>query len=79
MAVTQWAFETLGLHKVTIGCIEDNVASKRVIEKIGFRYLCRQEDDVWRDGRWWAHLRYELTAAEWGDTTRTLRFTRPAT
>lgn len=77
-AVTAWAFETLGLHKVTIGCIENNIGSRRVIEKVGFRFLCRREDDVWRDGRWYGHLRYELTAAEWGDTTRTLRFNRPA-
>lgn len=75
--VTRWAFETLGLHKVTIGCFEQNVGSRRVIEKIGFRYLCRYEDDVWRDGRWHAHLRYELTSAEWADSTRTLRFSRP--
>ncbi len=75
---TRWAFETLGLHKLTIGCFEPNIGSRRVIEKVGFRFLCRYEDDVWRDGRWHAHLRYELTAAEWADSTRTLRFHRPA-
>ena len=62
---------------VTIGCFEENVGSKRVIERVGFRYLCRFEDDVWRDGRWHAHLRFELTASEWADSTRTLRFSRP--
>jgi [ribosomal protein S5]-alanine N-acetyltransferase len=82
-AAVGWAFETLGLHKLTIGCIEDNVASKRIIEKLGFRFLGVQEDDVWRFGRWWNHLRFEQTAAEWGDdsraefdVTRTLRFSR---
>jgi ribosomal-protein-alanine N-acetyltransferase len=64
-AATRWAFETLGLHKLTVGHIEGNQASKRIIEKIGFRFLARLEDDVWRDGRWWAHFRYEMTAAEW--------------
>ena len=34
LAVTAWCFETLGLHKVTVGCIEDNLASKRVIESL---------------------------------------------
>jgi ribosomal-protein-alanine N-acetyltransferase len=76
-AATRWGFETLGLHKVTVGCIEDNVASRRVIEKIGFRYLGKQEDDVWRAGRWWPHLRFELLASEWADSARTLRFARP--
>lgn len=74
----RWGFETLGLHKITIGCFEPNIGSRRVIEKIGFRFLCRYEDDVWRDGRWFAHLRYELLASEWADTTRTLRFNRPS-
>lgn len=76
-AVTRWGFETLGLHKITVSCLDQNLGSRRVIEKVGFRFLCKQEDDVWRDGRWHAHLRYELLASEWGDSTRTLRFMRP--
>ena len=76
-AVTAWGFETLGVHKVSVGCIEDNVASKRVIEKLGFRFIGRREDHAYRDGRWMHHLEYELTVSEWGDTTRTQRFQRP--
>ncbi len=76
-AATRWAFETLGLHKVNIMCFDGNVGSQRVIEKVGFRFLCRSEEDIWRDGQWYAHLRYELLSSEWGDSTRTLRFTRP--
>jgi ribosomal-protein-alanine N-acetyltransferase len=78
VAVTRWGFDALGLHKITIGCLEPNIGSRRVIEKVGFRYLCKQEDDFWRDGRWHAHLRYELLSSEWGDTARTLRFSRPS-
>jgi RimJ/RimL family protein N-acetyltransferase len=76
LAITRFAFETLGLHKITIGCIDGNIGSQKVIEKLGYRFLARFEDDVWRDGQWWSHLRYELTAAEWGDTARTMRFRR---
>jgi ribosomal-protein-alanine N-acetyltransferase len=72
-AVMQCAFKTIGLHKVTVGCISENVASRRVIEKLGFRYVGRLEDDVWRDGKWHSHLRYELTAAEWPDAQATVR------
>jgi ribosomal-protein-alanine N-acetyltransferase len=74
----RWGFETLGLHKITVYCFDDNVGSRRVIEKVGFRFVGRAEEDVWRDGRWFAHLRYELLAAEWADSTRTLRFARPS-
>ena len=80
-AVTRWGFETLELHKITIGTIEGNEASKRIIEKLGYRLLCKQEDDAWRDGRWWNHLRFEMLASEWRlgaeDAARTLRFSRP--
>jgi RimJ/RimL family protein N-acetyltransferase len=75
--VTRWAFDTLGLHKVLVSCFEENVASRRVIEKCGFRKLCRQDEDIWRDGKWHAHLRYELIVADVSDVTNTLRFKRP--
>jgi ribosomal-protein-alanine N-acetyltransferase len=74
--VVRWGFETLGLHKINVMCLEDNEGSRRVIENVGFRFLCKLEDDGWRDGRWHAHLRYELLASEWADSTRTLRFRR---
>jgi [ribosomal protein S5]-alanine N-acetyltransferase len=77
-AATKWAFDALGLHKVTIGCIEGNVASQKIIERIGYRFLAKLEDDVWRDNRWWPHRRYEMLASEWGDTTSTQRFVRRA-
>ena len=64
-AVLKWSFETLGLHKVTIGCVEGNEASRAIIEKLGFRFLAIFEEDFWRFGRWWAHRRYELTAGEY--------------
>jgi ribosomal-protein-alanine N-acetyltransferase len=76
-AVMRCAFQTIGLHKVTVGCISENVASRRVIEKLGFRYVGRLEDDIWRDGKWHSHLRYELTAAEWPDVHTTVRMTGP--
>ena len=71
------AFETLGLHKVIVGCLADNDASRRVIEKLGFRFVGRFEDDVYRDGRWHAHLRYELLADDPVDIALTQPITRP--
>lgn len=76
-AVVRWGFETLGLHKISVGCFAENAASRRVIEKVGFRYVGRLEDDVWRDGRWWSGLRFELTAGEWPDVHTTMRVSRP--
>lgn len=64
-AVLAFAFGPLGLHKVTVGCITDNVGSRRVIEKLGFRLLGEQRDHMHRHGRWWGHLSYEMVAPEW--------------
>jgi ribosomal-protein-alanine N-acetyltransferase len=72
-AVMCCGFERIGLHKITSGCLAENIGSRRVIEKLGFRPIGVREDDVWRDGRWWSHLRYELTASEWGDVSTTMR------
>lgn len=76
-AVVRFAFEAIGLHKLTTRCFEDNQASRRVIEKVGFRFVGRAEDDVWRDGRWHTHLVYELTSPEWPDVHTTMPISRP--
>ncbi|MBA3460280.1 MAG: GNAT family N-acetyltransferase [Deltaproteobacteria bacterium] len=75
--VLVFAFDELGLHKITVGCFDDNKRSRRVIEKLGFRHVGTLEDDVWRDGAWHTHLRYELTAARWSDVTTTMPISRP--
>ncbi|HUM12464.1 MAG TPA: GNAT family protein [Myxococcaceae bacterium] len=75
LAVLRFAFETLGLHKISIGCLAENAPSRRVIEKCGFRYVGQYEDDVWRDGAWHSHLRFEMLTSEWSQLrTATLRF-----
>lgn len=76
-AVVRCGFETIGLHKVTARCIAENTGSRRVIERLGFRPVGRHEDEVWRDGRWWSVLSYELTAQEWTDVSTTMRINRP--
>jgi len=76
-AVVRYGFEIIGLHKVTVGCVAQNAASRHVIEKLGFRFVGRLEDDVWRDGAWHGHLRYELTSGEWPDVHTTMRVSRP--
>ena len=75
-AVVQWGFDTLGLHKITVGCFELNVGSRRVIEKLGFRFVGREDEHAFTGGRWLHHLRFEITVGEWSDTARTLRFRR---
>jgi ribosomal-protein-alanine N-acetyltransferase len=76
-AVVRFGFEQIGLHKITTRCFVDNTASRRVIEKVGFRFVGRAEDDVWREGRWITQLVYELTSPEWPDVHTTMPISRP--
>lgn len=77
MLATVFAFETLGLHKVTIGHMDGNEASKKIIVGLGYRHVGLLLEDAWKDGAWQHHHRYEMLKSEYGDTTRTLRFSRP--
>jgi ribosomal-protein-alanine N-acetyltransferase len=72
-AVLGFAFGPLGLHKVYVAHVEGNEGSRRVIEKVGFRPVGRLEEEHYRDGRWWSGMRYELTAGEHLDSSRTMR------
>lgn len=74
---TKFGFETLGLHKITVGYMDGNEPSKRIIEGLGFRYIGLHMEDAWKHGAWQHHHRYEQTAGEWGDSARTLRFSKP--
>ncbi|MBX3156940.1 MAG: GNAT family N-acetyltransferase [Deltaproteobacteria bacterium] len=76
-AAVGFGFETIGLHKISTACFVENAASRRVIEKVGFRHVGRVEDDLWRDGAWHAQHRYELTSPEWSDVHTTMRVSRP--
>jgi len=60
-----FAADGLALHKIIVGCVPENGASRRVIEKLGFRFLCEHRDHVYRDGRWWNQLSWELLADEY--------------
>ncbi len=56
------AFARLGLHKVAVRAFAPNIASLRVIEKLGFTRVGVMQRDVWRDGVWHDQLLFEMLA-----------------
>lgn len=59
-ALVEYAFETLNLNRIEAACLPHNVASIRLLEKVGFtregyarKYLCI-------DGRWQDHILFGL-------------------
>lgn len=60
-----FAFETLGLHRV-VGRLEPrNVASARVLEKLGMRREAHFLENEWVKGEWQSELVYAMLAREW--------------
>jgi RimJ/RimL family protein N-acetyltransferase len=60
-----FAFEELGLHRV-VGRLEPrNVASARVLEKLGMRREAHLVENEWVKGEWQSELVYAMLAREW--------------
>lgn len=65
-ALLSLAFEELGVHRVTAGCFADNVASWRVMEKLGMRREQHGIRDSWHAERGWIDgFTYAMLAEEW--------------
>ncbi len=61
---TDYCFFALGLHRVEINLRPENSASRRVVEKLGFRYEGIRERYLHIDGDWRDHQTFAITAEE---------------
>ena len=59
--VLDHAFATLDLPRVEANIQPDNTASRRVVDKLGFRLDVLRPGHLHVNGAWRDHLRYELT------------------
>lgn len=59
--VIPFCFDTLGLHRIHAAFLPDNQASRRVLEKNGFREEGYAENYLQIDGRWADHVLFGLT------------------
>ena len=50
--MVDYAFETLGLHKLTAGCNVNNAGSCRAFEKAGFIVEGTLKEHAWNGGNW---------------------------
>ena len=65
VAALRFAFEDLGLHRVEIGIIPRNQASRRVVEKLDIREEGMAVRFLQINGVWEDHVRYGITVEEW--------------
>ena len=64
---TDHAFRTLRLHRIEISMRPENGPSRRVTEKLGFRFEGERREYLHIDGQWRDHLVYVLLAGEFPD------------
>jgi len=57
-AVVHYAFTTLDLSRVEAACLPENVASRGVLEKSGFKYEGVAQSYLQINGRWRNHVLY---------------------
>ncbi|GGM56401.1 ribosomal-protein-alanine N-acetyltransferase [Dactylosporangium sucinum] len=62
--VVDHAFSVGGLHRVEVNIRPDNLASRRVVEKLGFRQEAYHHRYLHIDGDWRDHLGYAMTTED---------------
>jgi len=62
--VSDYLLNVIGLHRVEIDIRPENVASLRVVEKLGFRYEGLKERYIHINGAWRDHYVFALTQEE---------------
>jgi ribosomal-protein-alanine N-acetyltransferase len=62
--VSDYLFNTVGIHRIEIDIRPENVSSLRVVEKLGFRYEGLKERFIHINGAWRDHYVFALTCEE---------------
>jgi RimJ/RimL family protein N-acetyltransferase len=66
-AVVRLAFETYDLHRLYARLEVRNIASARVLEKLGMRREAHLVENEWVKGEWQSELVYAILARDWRD------------
>ena len=66
-----YAFNELGLHRLSAMVTEDNSGAIRFVERHGFQLEVRRRQAVLRDNQRWDMLLYGLLRSEWAASRRT--------
>ena len=64
-AILKFGFEELGMHRIRSWCVAENVASVRVLEKIGMLREGHLGEKELIKGRWYDNFLYAILDHEW--------------
>ena len=63
--VMRFAFEDDSVFRLETGCLAENIASERVMQKCGLIKEAERKQSVWHDGRMKDRVEYRLLKDEW--------------
>ncbi len=63
--VIRFAFEENGVYRIGAGCLKENTASERVLQKCGFTQEAELKEYQWHGGRLKDRVLYRLLRPEW--------------
>jgi ribosomal-protein-alanine N-acetyltransferase len=66
-ALILYGFEQLGLHRIWATCDPENLASARVLEKVGMKREARLRENMWTRGKWRDSMIYAVLDREWSE------------
>jgi len=64
-AVVSYLFTELDLHRIVADCDSENLASVRLLERLGFRREAHFVESYWLGDRWGDEYQYALLKREW--------------
>ena len=65
LLILPFFFDALGLHRLQAAFLPHNIASRRVLEKNGFKEEGFAENYLQIDGKWADHVLFALTRERW--------------
>jgi RimJ/RimL family protein N-acetyltransferase len=71
VGLLDYAFSTLGLHRIFAITNVRNHRSQRLLERTGFRREGHAVQASWFKGEWTSEYLYAMLASEWSESTRT--------
>lgn len=66
----RYAFDELGLNKLSSSYLEGNAASAKAQAAAGYREVGRHRQHIWREGRWLDEIETELVRDDWEAANR---------
>jgi ribosomal-protein-alanine N-acetyltransferase len=63
--VIRFAFQEDGVYRIACGCLKENTASERVMQKCGLIKEAEFKEYQWHDGKLKDRVEYRLLRSEW--------------